>query len=97
MAEQSNLLAPASWQVTATTLSCGMVDDYVTIMVYRDWSCKCTWWERYKKAAAEDPRQKYPKGINQKMAKCKGPDCTYVIGYRDKLISEESTAGQATP
>ncbi len=95
MAEQSNPLAPARWQVTATTLSCSMVDDYVTIIVYRDWSCKCTWWERSKKAADEDPRHKFPKGIKRIMAKCKGPDCTYVIGYRDKLIDEERTAGQA--
>ncbi len=92
MAEAKTDMAPANWQVTATTIDCDMVKEYVTIMVYKDWSCKCTWWSRYKKVAGEDPKHKFSKEIKDKIGKCQGPDCKYVIGYRDKLIGEETSA-----
>jgi len=85
-------IAPASWQLTATTINCDMVSDYVTIMVYRDWACKCTWWEKYKKVAGAEPRHKFSREIKKKMGMCQGPDCKYGIGYRDKLIGEEADA-----
>lgn len=89
MAENKTDIAPASWQVTATTIECDLVNEYVTIMVNRDWSCKCTWWARNKKIAEENPKQKFSKEIKAKIGKCQGPDCQFVIGYRDKLIGEE--------
>ena len=92
MAEPGKEIAPASWQVTATTIECDMVNDQVTIMVYRDWSCRCTWWARYKKVAGEDARRKFDKDIKKKILNCQGPECRYVTGYRDKLINEESAA-----
>ncbi len=39
-------LQPAKWQITATTIHCDLVDDFVTIMVYKDWSTKCVWYSR---------------------------------------------------
>jgi hypothetical protein len=36
-----------NWQVTATTVFCDAVDDEVTIIVYKDWSVKCTGHEKY--------------------------------------------------
>ena len=92
MAEPKIEIAPANWQVTATTINCDMVNDYVTTIVYKDWACKCTWWARYKKVAGEDPRHKFSKEIKEKIDKCQWPDCKYVIGYRDKLIGEETAA-----
>lgn len=92
MAEAKTDMAPANWQVTATTISCEMVNEYVTIMVYKDWACKCTWWSRYKKVADDDPKHKFSKEIKEKIGKCQGPDCKYVIEYRDKLIKEEASA-----
>ena len=91
MAEARTDISPAGWQVTATTLECEMVDEYVTIMVYGDWSCRCTWWAKYK-GAAGGQGQKFAKQIKAKIARCQGPDCRYVVGYRDKLISEETAA-----
>ncbi len=90
MAEARTDIAPAGWQVTATTIECDMVNDYVTIMVNKDWSCKCTWWSRNKKVAEEDPKHKFSKEIKAKISRCQGPDCKHVIGYRDKLIAEET-------
>ena len=92
MAEAKSDIAPASWQVTATTIGCDMVNDYVTIIVNKDWSCKCTWWTKYKKVAGEDPKQKFPRETKVKIGKCQGPDCRYVVEYRDKLIGEEAAA-----
>ena len=94
MAEARTGIPPAGWQVTATTIECDMVSEYVTIMVYGDWSCKCTWWGKYKKTAAEDPKHKFPKQTRAKIALCQGPDCKYVTGYRDKLINEETAANE---
>lgn len=89
MAEALSDIPPAEWQVTATTIECDMVKDYVTIMVNGDWSCKCTWWGRYINAAGQRGRRKLPPDIKAKTAVCQGPDCSYVTGYRDKLIGEE--------
>jgi len=59
-------------------------------MVNNDWSTKCAWYNRYKQKALEDKKQKFDKAIRQKIEKCTGPECSYVIDYRDKLIQEES-------
>lgn len=94
MADARTDIAQAGWQVTATTVRCGMVDDLVTIMVHGDWSAGCVWYNRYKKVAAENPKQKFDKEIKAKLSGCRGPDCSYVIDYRDKLIAEEEAAGK---
>lgn len=90
MAETSPNIAPANWQVTATTIECELIKEYVTIMVNRDWSCKCTWWAKHKKVAGEDPKHKFSGDVKAKIGKCQGPDCKFVTGYRDKLIEEET-------
>ena len=84
-------LQPAEWQVTATTVRCELVDDFVTIMVNKDWSTRCAWYGRYKAGAVGNKKNKPDKKILQKMEKCTGPDCSYVSEYRNKLISEESS------
>ena len=83
-------LKPAEWRITATTTDCDLVDGSVTIMVNKDWSTRCAWYNRYKQKALGDKKQKFDKRIRLKMEKCAGPDCSYVTGYRDKLIDEES-------
>ena len=84
-------LQPAKWQVTATTIRCELVGDSVTIMVNKDWSTRCAWYNRYKAGAAGNRKNEPDKKIRQKMEKCTGPDCSYVKEYLDKLISEESS------
>ena len=82
-------LQPAKWQITATTTHCGLVDDFVTIMVNKDWSTKCAWYNRHKKKALEDKKQKLDRKMRLKIEICHGPECSYVKDYRDKLIKEE--------
>jgi hypothetical protein len=89
MAEAKAGLQPAKWQITATTIRCDLVDDFVTIMVNKDWSTRCAWYNRYKQRALEDKKQKFDKKIRFKIEKCAGPECSYVTDYRDKLIEEE--------
>ena len=94
MAEARTDIAPAGWQITATTLSCDRVNDYVTVMVYRDWSCRCTWCDRYKLAAEAEPRQRFARDIKAKISRCRWPGCDYVLNYRDRLIAEETAVNK---
>ena len=89
MPKTKTKLQPAGWQITATTIHCDFVDDFVTIMVNKDWSTRCAWYNRYKQKALEDKGKKFDKKIRLKMEKCEGPECPNVINYRDKLIKEE--------
>lgn len=82
-------MKPAKWQVTATTVRCEFVDDFVTIMVDKDWTTKCVWYRLHKQKALEGSKQKFDRNIKLKIEKCQGPECSYVTKYRDKLIKEE--------
>jgi cyclopropane fatty-acyl-phospholipid synthase-like methyltransferase len=82
-------LRPAKWQITATTIHCDLVDDFVTIMVNKEWSTKCAWYNRHKKKVIEDKKQKFDREMRLKIEKCQGPECSHVTGYRDTLIEEE--------
>ena len=89
MPKAKTKLQPAGWQITATTIHCDFVDDFVTIMVNKDWSTKCTWYSRYKQKALEGKGQKFDKKISLKIEKCEGPECPNVMNYRDRLVKEE--------
>ena len=79
------------WQVTATTIYCDAVDDEVTILVYNDWSTKCTGYKKY----IESPDKEMAKMLHKKAKrlgrnlKCEGPQDSRVTSYRDKLTSGE--------
>ncbi len=79
----------ANWQMTASTLRCDYVDDSVTIMVGKDWTYQCAWFNRYKKVNEGNPKQRFGALIKARQQKCQGPDCSYAIGYRDRLMKEE--------
>jgi major membrane immunogen (membrane-anchored lipoprotein) len=90
MVTKANMeLRPARWQITASTSHCDLVDDFVTIMVNKEWSAKCAWYNQHKKKALEDKKQKFDREMRLKIEKCQGPECSYVTGYRDKLVKEE--------
>lgn len=80
------------WQVTATTIYCDAVDDDVTILVYKDWSTKCTGYKKY----IESPTKEVLKGLKKRSKKsdrnlaCEGPEDHRVTDYRDKLKAEEA-------
>ena len=82
-------LPPVNWQITATTIKCDLIDDYVTIMVYKDWSTKCVWYSRNKQKADEDKNYKVDRKIKPQADKCRGPECSYIASYKDKLVKEE--------
>lgn len=92
MAKAETELQPANWQVTATTIHCELVEDFVTIMVNKDWTTRCAWYKRYKQEALEDAKRKFSKAIRQKIEKCDGPECSYLTEYRAKLLREESSS-----
>ncbi len=93
MAEAGTGLKPADWQITATTIDCDRVNDYVTVMINGDWTYSCTWCNRYK-LAEPGAVKKQSREIKAKVPRCQGPDCSLVLDYRDKLIAEESAVNK---
>ncbi len=85
------------WQVTANTVYCNKVDDDVTIMVYKDWSTRCTGYKKY----VESPTKETLSGLEEKSKKlgrelrCDGPLSSLVIEYRDSLMAEEEARAKA--
>jgi hypothetical protein len=69
------------WQVTATTLYCEAVADEVTLLVYPDWTVKCTGLVKYSNSGKS----------GKKTAGCKGIDCAVVTAYLNKLKREEES------
>jgi len=88
MAKSKIDIMPANWQVTAITIDCDRVHEYVTIMGYRHCSCRCTWWAMHH-VAGNGKNQRVSRQINEQLTKCQGPDYDYVTGYRNKIIGEE--------
>lgn len=92
-----------NWQVTATTIYCGAVDDEVTLIVYKDGSAKCIGYNKYGKPDRETRKllQRKSKPLKRRL-ECEGPECPRAIQYRDKLLAEEApkdtqTSNRATP
>ncbi len=83
-----------NWQVTATTIYCDAVDDEVTLLVYKDGSAKCTAYTKYGKPD-KGTLNLLKKKSNQlkRHLECEGPECRWVIQYRDKLFAEEAKKG----
>lgn len=86
----------ASWQVTATTIYCDAVGDEVTLMVYEDWSVRCTGHDKYGEPGREVLKllSKRSQQLKRQL-ECEGLDCHRVRGYRKKLLDEESSQSQA--
>ena len=79
------------WQVTATTVYCDAVDGDVTLLVYKDWSVKCTGYKKYVENATKETAKmlkKKGKKLGREL-RCEGPECSRLIGYKDKLFAEE--------
>jgi len=89
-------MAVPDWQVTATSIYCDAVDDDVTIMVYKDWSIKCTGYKKY----GENIKGGATKGLKRRKwlgrkLKCEGLECSRVIGYKEKLFAEEEAKAKS--
>ena len=78
------------WQVTAVTIYCDAVDDEVTIMVHKDWSAKCTGHDKYWQPDREAANQLKKRGKRlSRRLKCEGLECSRILQYKKKLLSEE--------
>jgi len=85
-----------NWQVTATTIYCDVVDDEVTLLVYKDGSAKCIGYSKYGKHDRETLNLLRRKSKQLKRhLECEGPECYRVIQYRDKLFAEEAQKGHS--
>jgi hypothetical protein len=83
-------ISPAKWQTYVTTIKCDFIDDHVSLMVKKDWTSHCTWYREHKEPVPEGKKKiKQNKKTREQIELCQGPFCSYVIGYRDKLIKEE--------
>jgi hypothetical protein len=86
------------WQLTATTIYCDAVDDDVTIMVYKDWSTKCTGYKKY----AESLDKETAKTLKRKAKRlgrslgCEGPLDHRITDYRDRLAAEDKATSVST-
>ena len=82
------------WQVTATTIYCDAVDDEVTLLVYKDWSVKCTGYKKYGESSKDTISllKKKNRQLKRQLA-CVGPECYRVIQYKEKLLAEEAKKG----
>ncbi len=90
MEEVKSDLPLPSWQAYVTTIKCDIIDDYVSLMVKKDWSSKCTWYNEYKEPISDDKRRPKPdKKTRRKIELCKGPMCNYLTECRDRLMKEE--------
>ena len=81
----------ASWQTTETTIYCDAVDDEVTIVVYKDWSVKCTGYEKYGESSGDKTNllKKRSRQLKRQL-KCVGLECDRVVQYKGKLFSQEA-------
>ena len=79
------------WQATATTIYCDAVDDDVTIIVYKDWSTRCTGYKKYHESVNTETMKilKKKSKLLGKNIECLGPLDYRVTGYRDKLIAQD--------
>jgi hypothetical protein len=74
------------WEITATTVYCDAVGDEVTLIVHRDGTSRCTWYEKYvgkdkESAGAVKSLQ------GEKRTGCLGTGCPRITQYRDSLIN----------
>ena len=85
------------WQVTATSINCEAVDADITLMVYKDRSVKCTGYKKYGESLTREVAKELKKKGKKlgRELKCEGPECSRLIGYRDKLFAEEEAKAKS--
>ncbi len=93
MSGATSNIPSAKWQTCVSTMQCDFIDEPVSIMVKNDWTSHCTWYREFKDTSSGSQRRVKPdKRIKKKLELCRGPFCSHVEGYRDRLIEEERRA-----
>jgi hypothetical protein len=77
------------WQITATTLVCPAIDGEITVLVYPDWTVKCSGFEKYASSRSAGLELLKRSLSLRKTLQCKGLDCQYIVEYKLKLEDEE--------
>jgi hypothetical protein len=88
----------ADWQVTAKAIYCDAVDDDVIIMVYKDWSTRCTGYKKYVESLNKETAKilkRKAKRLGRNLG-CEGPLDYRVISYRDILAAHDKAAPAPT-
>jgi hypothetical protein len=91
MTERSVRDTASSWQVTAKTIYCDAVDDEVTVLVYKDFSVRCTGFKKYNQP--NDITLRILKKKTHYLKKpliCQGEQCPRVTSYKEKILAEET-------
>jgi hypothetical protein len=81
----------SNWQTTAKTIFCDAVDDEVTVMIYKDYSVRCTGFKKY--TEPNDITLNLVKEKNRRLKrplKCEGQSCPRVLGYKASILVEEA-------
>ena len=73
------------WIVTATTLFCDVVGDWVTIMVYPDDTVKCNHFARHGPVKRTAKRKE-----SGEIPECTGPDCALCTGYKEDVFRRDA-------
>ena len=73
------------WLVTATTLYCDVVGDWVTVMVYPDGAVKCNHFNRYGPV-----KRKVKGGGSNEIPECNGSDCALCTGYKEDVFRRDA-------
>ena len=84
------------WQVTSATVHCDAVADDVTIIVYPDWSTKCTGLEKYT-TSREESINLVRRSLALRLAlDCQQADCARIPEYVEKLTTEEARRNRSS-
>ena len=79
------------WQVTATTIYCDAVGDDVTILVYKDWSTKCTGYKKYVESLNKETAKVLKRKAKRlgRNLRCEGLLDHRATDYKDKLVAQD--------
>ena len=79
----------AKWQTDVSTIHCKFIGDHIPLMIKNDWTFQRTGFKKYKEPVSEGKKKIKPdKKTRRQIELCQGPLCSYITGYRDKLMKE---------
>jgi len=72
------------WRVTMKTFLCDIVEDWATVLVYRDGTVKCTHFMRHGPVKLKNKKSK------EEVKLCRGPEnCDLCLAYKEDVFRRE--------